>query len=185
LKLFQNRAILAIGSLICLLPDVEKKSVEETITTFINKVNNTKTDKNFVKECPIYLEALKNSKHPMCMNFMEKFWDLNSKISDSSRLTLTALNYLKTNYKPSDQRLLHKLLAIFYDSEKKYTEEVRIETLSLILDKFMPVINSNDSPILENIFRSLYDDESKPSKEFVHFCQRIIFNQMAKSLEFK
>lgn len=89
--------------MVSLLPDIETKSVEETINTFINKVNDSKTDDSFAEDCPVYLEALKNSKHPMCMKFMEKLWDLSSKIADSSRLALTTLNYLETSYVLEEQ----------------------------------------------------------------------------------
>lgn len=81
--------------------------------------------------------------------------------------------------------LLEKLLLIFYDSDNKYTEEVRIKTLGLILGKFLPILRGSDSPILENILRSLYDEETQKSKEFVHFCQKIIFNLMNKSDHFR
>lgn len=100
--IFQKRAILAVGSLISLLPDPDRDPVKATIDAFMNKVNVTQTNDDFAEECPIYLEALKNSNHPKCMEFMKNFWDLSSKIADSSRLALTTLNYLERNYEAEE-----------------------------------------------------------------------------------
>lgn len=49
---------------------------------------------------PVYIEALKNSNHPKCIEFMEHIWNFTS----SSKLTLSALQYLNKNFKSGQIR---------------------------------------------------------------------------------
>ena len=76
--------------------------------------------------------------------------------------------------------MLEKLLRTFYNTEKYYSEEVRIEALSMIMDKFMFFLLAENSPTLENIFIVL-SENSKSTKEFIYFCQQIIFNKFKEN----
>jgi len=82
--------------------------------------------------------------------------------------------------------MLEKLLRTFYDADK-YSEEVRIEALNMLMDKFMDFILPEDSPILTNILISLLKPkrQDKQSKELVKYCKKIVLNKMYENELFK
>ncbi len=79
--------------------------------------------------------------------------------------------------------MLENLLRTFYDSDQ-YSEEVRIEALSMLMDKFTDLIVPEDSPILANLLITLFKpagQSKQPSKEFIHFCQQVVLNKMKEN----
>lgn len=176
----EARSILAVGSLLSL--GTENYS-EETYKKALNKITNKLFD--FNKDYPVYMEALKNSNHHECFQTLVK----TIKSTSSSKLTLAALQYIGQNIQrkqigvPDD--LFEQFLKIFYNDDKKYTEEVRLEALWIIVNTYMDLLESNDSPILENIIRTLFDSKLNTTKEFLFFCQQLLLTKKHQNAQFK
>lgn len=81
--------------------------------------------------------------------------------------------------------LFEQFLKIFYNDDKKYTEEVRLEALWIIVNTYMDLLESNDSPILENIIRTLFDSKLNTTKEFLFFCQQLLLTKKHQNAQFK
>ena len=91
----KEQAILAVGSLVSLLPKQEEIVLDKSITEILGPLNRDKKQLDYVTEFPLYIEALKNSDHPKCMEFMENIWNF----TNSSKLTQSALHYLNRKFK--------------------------------------------------------------------------------------
>ena len=175
----KEKSALTIGSLAYLMQiygniDINSKKLEDSLNLLIKQQEISKSDESKL----IYFESLKNSQHH---SILERLYNINFKIN-STKIALSALKYLhKVEKLP--QIWLRKLIEIFQNKESP--EELRIEALELIFEKFNTEVVQNDSPILENIFYDLSDEDSESSYEFDAFCIRLILNYMKNDPSFR
>lgn len=74
---------------------------------------------------------------------------------------------------------------IFYNDEKYYSEEVRLEAIWIIVSNYMDLLTPNDSPLLENIIGTLFDSKQNTSREFLFFCQQLLLTKKHQNDQFK
>ncbi len=92
----KEQAILAVGSLISLVFETDKSHVDKYMDRLVGPLEKDKSQQSdYKEEVPLYIEALKNSDQPKCMEFMEQIWNFTS----SSKLTLSALHYLQKSFR--------------------------------------------------------------------------------------
>ncbi len=189
MKNLKDKAILTLGSLIH-LETTEKQQNISLINRALAEIidlnkKELKSESNPESKLN-YMEALFNSKHNMSIEYVKNL----DKFKKSSKQTLAALKYMSgfNDNQVSSENVLKQLLVIFYNFEnnKMISEESRIEALHILLEKFMQKINIIDSPILENIFRTLFiQKESLTTKEFRFYCQRLLLHKMNTNIDFK
>lgn len=171
----RTQAYLTLGSLVNL---ASKNEIDynKSLELLLNQNNQNIKDYNLRL---VYLESLKNTK--LANDYLTRIYNF----KNSAKLLLSALKYIDSI---NDERLLtsdllRDLLIIFDDSSIK--EELRVEALNLILDKYENSIAARDSPLLENILIKVFKQNDKTSKEFKFFCQQLIWNKMKSNLEFE
>ena len=158
----KTQSFLTLGSLINLAAQNNLQS-DKSLDLLLNQNKQVTRDYNAKLT---YLEALKNTKNEKCFKYVSKIEDF----KNSAKLSLSILKYLD-------------LIIIFDD--KKLREELRIEALIVILNKYTELLENNDSPLLENILRVLFIENSKTTKEFKFFCQQLIWNKIQTNQQFR
>ena len=177
----QFKGFLTLGSLVYLSSFNSKltSKAEQSLDLILNQTKQTVIKDTNTKLA--FLESLKNTRHPTCFEEITKFNDFKS-----AKLQLSALKYFINSLNESffDKELLNNLLSIVYD--KNMRDELRIEALNIILDKYSDLLVANDSPLLENIFRKIFKEkEKKTSKEFVFFCQQLVWSKIKSNKQFR
>lgn len=172
----KTQSFLTLGSLINLAAQNNLQS-DKSLDLLLNQNKQVTRDYNAKLT---YLEALKNTKNEKCFKYVSKIEDF----KNSAKLSLSILKYLDS-LSPNllDINLLKDLIIIFDD--KKLREELRIEALNVILNKYTELLANNDSPLLENILRVLFIENSKTTKEFKFFCQQLIWNKIQTNQQFR
>jgi len=176
----QTKGYLTLGSLVNLASfnATLKSRAEKSLDLIMKQTKQTAIKDTNTKL--VFLESLKNTKHPKCFDEMKKLNEFKN-----AKLALSALKYLNSlNESMFEKEFLNDLISILND--KKIRDELRIEALNIILDKFTDLLVADDSPLLENIFRKLFKErEKKTSKEFVYFCQQLIWNKIKSNQQFR
>lgn len=172
----KTQSFLTMGSLINLAAQNNLQS-DKSLDLLLNQNKQVTRDYNAKLT---YLEALKNTKNEKCFKYVSKIEDF----KNSAKLSLSILKYLDSlSQNLLDINLLKDLIIIFDD--KKLREELRIEALNVILNKYTELLANNDSPLLENILRVLFIENSKTTKEFKFFCQQLIWNKIQTNQQFR
>ena len=126
------------------------------------------------------MESLKNTK--LANEYLTNIDNFKS----SAKLLLSSLKYMDSlhdNEIFSNNDLLKNLTILFQDSKVK--EELRLEILNLILDKYESAITFTDSPLLENILIKLFKNSDKTTTEFKYYCQQLILNKIKSNPKFE
>jgi len=176
-----SQAHLALGSLVNLAStnNIYNDKIEKSFNYLIEK-NNEKTLKDLNAKL-VYMESLKNTRLLDSFDYVKNI----ENFKNSSKIILSILKYFDSlDVSNFNESLLKDLLVIFFDN--KMREEIRIETLGIILDKYSHLLSSIDSPILENILHKIFIQKDKSiSKEFTYYCQQIIWNKSKSNQLFK
>ena len=176
----KEKIVLTLGSLIHLeltkTPTRNENLIDEAIGKIIDSNHNLKSS-SLPESKLAYMEALKNSHHSKCFDYMiQQFEHLQS----SPPLAMSALNFIDNSRESLADSVLAKLLVIFYN--KKNSDESRLEALAVSLNRFEHLLIEKDSPILENILRSLFKAKSK---EFLFYGQQLLKNKINSNNKFR
>jgi hypothetical protein len=130
----------------------------------------------------VLIETLKNSGLEESLDAI-KDADLCQNQTNACFYSLKALhNFNKEKF---DQHLLNRLLYLFYDS--RVSNELRLEALNLIFDKYDSILEEQNDVILENILVQILQEMrmKKPNKEFLFYAKRLLVDKAAKSSHLK
>ena len=172
----KEKAILTLGSLVYLFKN--DKSV--IFTDYLDLIN--KESKNRFNN--IHLESLQNSK-------LDSSFDIIQKQLENTNFTIATIKLLN-NFKRSlfeNQNVLDKLVKIFNREAPYYniSNDIRAESLNLILDKYNNILSSSDTPILTNILLKLQNESynDRNSDQFLYYAQRLILETMMSDPKLK
>jgi hypothetical protein len=174
----KEKASLALGALI----NSYDLSDDEKISEFVDMMVKWKQNERSEDKQVVLIETLKNSG-------LEKALDTIKEEDLCRNRTSTCLYSLKAlgdfNKQKFDQHLLNRLLYLFYDSS--VSNELRLEALNLVFDKYDWISNEQNDVIFENILIQIQQEMrmKKPNKEFLFYAKRLLTDKAAKNSNLK
>lgn len=184
----KDKVTLALGSMVSLVKQKQNNKSEYSITkNFLSTINQEmKSCSN--ENCKIkYVESIKNSKLSYSVpELMESYKCLNSlKYKNLCVFFLKSMFNFRNEHFTGE--ILKNLLIIFYNEE--VSTDLRIESLNLILDKYMNVVESESeiSPVLLNIILTLKKSmkANKNADEFSYYAKRLLLQKAKNNIKLR
>ena len=168
------KSALTLGNLASLL---EGTSTEQSYL----KLMTDNLEKCETIECKtIFLESLENSKLKKSFEILEAVLIKNCDVTSKGNLCysiLKSFNSFDTIHFQSSTQLFNRLLEIFHNHKNSYSMEIRIESLNILLDKYLQKIEetymSNFLNILITLSKEKPNEHNKKS-EFLYYSFKLI-----------
>jgi hypothetical protein len=175
----KEKALLTIGSLVNLIKNNDNPTIIKNYLDLIDKESRSKNKFN-----NFHLESLRNSK-------LDISFDIIQNLLDNQNFSIAAIKSLN-NFKKllfEKQTVLDKLVKILNQDApyQNISNDIRAESLSLLLDKYTSLLCRSDTPILANILLKLQNESynMRKSDQFLYYSQRLFLEKMTNDAKIK